>query len=79
MIHSMSKMPKNKKIIVVYLKTVSGNGFLKIGPPLYGDIKILSNFNNFGVKWSALDRMNARKKLEVKIFILANVMDKIRF
>ena len=38
--------------------------------------KILFDFNNFGVKWSALDRVIATKKLEVKILILAKVMDK---
>ena len=38
----------------------------------------LSDFNVFGVKWSALVRLNARKKLEVNILILAKVMEKIK-
>ena len=40
--------------------------------------KILSDFTVFGVKWSALVRLNARKKLEVKILILTKVMDKMK-
>ena len=38
--------------------------------------KIFSDFNIFGVNWIAFDRLKARKKLEVKILILAKVMDK---
>ena len=37
-----------------------------------------SDFNIFGVKWSAFNRLKARKKLEVKILILAKVMEKIK-
>ena len=40
--------------------------------------KILSDFNVFGVKWSVLTRLMHTKKLEVKILILAKVMDKIK-
>ena len=40
--------------------------------------KFFSDFNIFGVKRSAFDRLEPRKKLEVKILILAKVMNKIK-
>ena len=70
---------KNLKFWVRHRLHFQHGPFWKTVLPYKVKKKILSDFNVFGVKWSVLTRLMHTKKLEVKILILAKVMNKCIF